>query len=128
MAPLISLHEYELRPEVPPAAFEGALREAVARGLFELPGLQGFHFLRGIKGARRGRYAALWIYKNREAWEEIWGPVDRPKPREEFPPAWRIWEDEILAPLLAQDPHSITYTAYEVWLKSAGQASSPRPY
>jgi hypothetical protein len=50
---VISVHEYELRSDVPAAAFEHAVRDAERRGLFDLPGLIEHHFLRGLKGARR---------------------------------------------------------------------------
>jgi heme-degrading monooxygenase HmoA len=112
MARVISIHEYELKRDVQDATFEGALREAERRGLFDLPGLVGHHFLRGLKGARRGRYAAVWIFESREAWERLWGTVDRPKPPADYPEAWKVWENEILAPLLDQDPDTIRFTSY----------------
>lgn len=112
MARIISIHEYELKPDVQDAAFEGALREAERRGLFDLPGLVGHHFLRGLKGARRGAYAAIWVFESREAWERLWGPVERPKPPAEYPENWKIWENEVLAPLLRQDPDTIRFTSY----------------
>ena len=77
MARIVSVHEYELRPGVEPADFERALGDAERRGLFELPGLCEQHFLRGLKGARRGAYAAVWIFESREAWEALWGPPGR---------------------------------------------------
>jgi len=56
MARVISIHEYELKASVQDAAFERALNDAERRGLFDLPGLIEHHFLRGLKGARRGAY------------------------------------------------------------------------
>jgi len=63
MALVISVHEYELKPDVDEAAFENAIRDPERRGLFNLPGLTSHYFLRGFKGHRRGTYAALshWI-------------------------------------------------------------------
>ena len=61
---MISVHEYEMKPGVEEAAFESAIHEAEHRGLFELPGLIGHHFLKGFKGQRRGAYAALWIFES----------------------------------------------------------------
>lgn len=114
MQAIISIHEYELRPEVAPAAFEAAVQEAVSRRLFELPGLAAFHFLKGIKGARAEKFAAVWIYESREAWERLWGSPVAPKSREAYPPSWLIWEDDILAPLLVCEPDRIIFTSYEV--------------
>ncbi len=113
MPRIISIHEYVLRDEVDAAAFEAALREARERGLFQLPGLERFHFLRGIRGDRRGRYAAVWVYESRDAWEALWGPVDAPATKADYPETWKVWEDEVLAPFLAGDPDRITFTSYQ---------------
>jgi hypothetical protein len=113
MARVISIHEYELRPDVPGAAFERALRDAENRGLFDLPGLAQHYFLRGLKGARRHAYTAIWIFESREAWERLWGTVEVPRPPAEYPERWKIWEDTILAPFLTQDPDTIRFTSYE---------------
>ena len=109
---MISVHEYEIKPGVEEVAFERAIHEAEHRGLFELPGLIGHHFLKGLKGQRRGAYAALWIFESIEAWEKLWGPVGRPKPAEEYPAAWKTWEREILSSFLTQDPDTIWFTTY----------------
>ncbi len=113
MTRVLSLHEYDLRSGVEPSTFEAGLRRAEARGLFHLPGLRDHLFLRGLKGARRGGYAALWIYESREAWEGLWGPPESPLPRSRHPARWRVWEEEILAPFLTVDPHQVRFTAYE---------------
>jgi heme-degrading monooxygenase HmoA len=116
MARVISIHEYELRPSVQEAAFERALHDAESRGLFDLPGLIEHHFLRGMKGARRGAYTAIWIFESREAWEKLWGTVEAPRPVEEYPETWKIWENEILAPFLIEHPDTIRFTSYEeIW-------------
>ncbi|RMF86486.1 MAG: hypothetical protein D6736_15030 [Nitrospinota bacterium] len=115
MARIISVHEYLLRPESNEAEFRQALLAAQRRGLLRLPGLVEHHFLQGIKGAGRGQYAALWIYESREAWERLWGSPDQPRQREEYPENWKIWEEEVLAPFLQQDPDQIRFTAYEEW-------------
>jgi hypothetical protein len=93
--------------------FERAFGEAERRGLFDLPGLSEHYFLRGLKGARRGAYAAVWIFDSPEAWEALWGPPDAPRPPLQYPEKWRIWEDEILAPFLTQEPDTIRFTSYQ---------------
>jgi hypothetical protein len=113
MARVISIHEYELKPHLRPADFERAVHDAERRGLLALPGLRAHHFLRGLKGARRARYAAIWIFESREAWERLWGTPEAPRPPAEYPEAWKVWENQILAPLLAQDPDTIRFTSYE---------------
>ena len=114
MPEVISVHEYVLKPEADPAAFEAAIQAARERGLLRLPGLVDYHFLRGIRGTRRDQYTAIWIYESRAAWEALWGPVDAPRSKEDYPESWKIWEDEVLAPFLDQDPDKISYTSYEV--------------
>jgi hypothetical protein len=111
-AKVISIHEYELKPGVSDAEFERAMRDAERRGLFELPGLIGHHFLKGLKGARRDAYCALWIFESRDAWERLWGTVEKPRPPAEYPDQWKIWENEVLAPLLTRDPDTIRFTSY----------------
>jgi hypothetical protein len=61
MARVISIHEYELKPGIDSGRFEQTLRDAEARGLFDLPGLIAHQFMKGVKGARRDAYAAIWI-------------------------------------------------------------------
>jgi hypothetical protein len=41
--------------------------------------------VRGIKGPRADQLSAIWIYESREAWEALWGTVDRPKRKQEYP-------------------------------------------
>lgn len=113
MARVVSVHEYELKVGVDPATFERAVRDAESRGLLRLPGLVGHHFLRGIKGTRHARYAAIWIYESREAWQRLWGTPDAPLRFAEYPETWRIWEEQVLAPLLSKVPDAIAFTAYE---------------
>ena len=113
LSQIISIHEYVLKPDVDERQFERAIQEAQESGLLRLPGLVRCHFVKGIRGTRRGRYAAIWVYESRRAWEELWGPLDRPRGKQAYPENWRIWEDEVLAPFLAQDPDRITFTAYE---------------
>lgn len=113
MSQVISIHEYALKPDVDERRFERAIRGARESGLLRLPGLVRCHFVKGIRGARRGRYAAIWVYESRQAWEDLWGPLDRPRGKQAYPENWRTWEDEVLTPFLAQDPDRITFTAYE---------------
>lgn len=113
MGKVVSIHEYVLKPEVSPATFKTAIREAQRRGLLTLPGLVSYHFVTGIKGTRAHQFSAIWIYESRSAWEALWGTVDKPKRKHEYPKNWQDWEDAILAPLLTQDPDTITFNSYE---------------
>ena len=70
---IISIHNYELAPGVTADDFEAAITEAESRGLFSLPGLESYEFLRGIKGDRIDEYTAIWRYESRAAWEALWG-------------------------------------------------------
>ena len=113
MAKVISVHEYKLKDGVSRQQFEAAVEDARKAELFSLPGLMEYHFLRRIRGTREVEFAAIWIYENRESWEKLWGKADRPVRKEDYPEKWKIWEDEVLAPLLAQDPERLDYVAYE---------------
>lgn len=114
MGRIVSVHEYELRESVQGKDFELAIERARDRGLLQLPGLIDFYFLRGLRGVREGRYAAIWIYESRKTWERLWGAIDKPVGKEEYPAQWITWEAEVLAPFLTSDPDRIVYTAYEV--------------
>jgi hypothetical protein len=113
MSRIISIHEYSLKPDVDKKVFENAVLRAHESGLFDFPGLEGYRFVKGIKGYRSGRYATIWRYESREAWEKLWGTLDQPLAREEYPERWKIWENKVLKPFLKQDPDAINYTAYE---------------
>jgi len=113
MSRVVSIHEYELRPGVVPEHFQHAVAEYWAAGRPRLPGLMDRWLLRGLKGARAGDFAAVWIYRDRAAWESLWGPPDRPVPRSEYPAEWIAWE-KFLAAYLAHDPDRIRFTAYEL--------------
>lgn len=111
---VISVHHYELTEGVDPSDFRDAVEEAVSRDLFDnIPGLVDYRIGRGIRGARSGKFAAVWIYESKEAWVDLWGPVGDPVPKAEYPDAWLTWEDELLAPLLVEDPDKIEFTSYE---------------
>lgn len=56
----------------------------------------------------------MWIYESRSAWAAVWGPVDDPVPKSEYPDEWLTWEDELLGPILAADPDTIEYTSYDL--------------
>jgi hypothetical protein len=113
MTKIISIHEYTLKPEVSEAQLKDAIQHALDRHLLQLPGLVEVHFLYGIKGKHSGQFTALWIYESREAWEQLWGSPEQPRSKVDYPEIWKIWEDEILAPLLDRDPDQIDYTTYE---------------
>lgn len=111
---IVSIHHYELAESTTPDEFDAAVHEAAQRGLFDLPGLVDWRFLRGLRGSREGRFAAMWVYEDRQAWQALWGPVDDPASKDDYPDEWRTWEDEILAPLITEDPDEIVHTAFEV--------------
>jgi len=110
---VVSVHEYELKPEVDPEAFESAIREAQEQGLPELPGMETYYLLRGIKGVRTGHYSAVWVYESQEAREALWGPPDNPLAKPNYPENWKRWEEEVLAPNLRGDPDAIQFTSYQ---------------
>lgn len=112
---ITSIHHYELAESAQPSDFRDAVEAAVRRELFaSIPGLTDYRFVRGIKGDRTGKFAAVWTYESREAWTDVWGPVDEPVPKAEYPDEWLVWEDELLEPILADDPDDVEYTSYEV--------------
>ena len=113
MPKVISVHEYKLKPGSDARQFEKAIRRAREEGLLRLPGLIDYHFLKGIRGARSRRYAAIWVYETRDAWESLWGNLEEPTPKQEYPESWKRWEGEVLAPFLDQDPDEIRFTSYE---------------
>jgi hypothetical protein len=111
---VISIHEYVLKPDITPEQFETSFQRAAAKGLFDLPGLVDYYFVKGLRGVRQDAYAAIWVYESLQAWERLWGTVDAPRCKEEYPEKWKVWEDKILKPLLVQDPDKIHYTAYQI--------------
>lgn len=112
---VVSVHHYELAESAGPPDFREAVSEAVSRGLFEgVPGLSDYRIGHGIKGARAGKFAAVWIYESKEAWVDVWGPVGDPVEKAEYPDPWLTWEDELLDPILSEDPDTIEYTSYEL--------------
>ncbi len=112
MAKVISIHEYVFKPTMDEKLFDKAIQEADRRGVFQLPGLLGYHMLKGIKGSRKGCYAAIWVYESRQAWERLWGSPEHPKEKKDYPEKWRAWE-EILSSFLIGDADEIQFTAYE---------------
>ena len=110
---VISIHEYVLRSGADEKEFEQVLREVQASDLLQLPGLEKYYFVKGIRGSHCGNYAAVWIYESQEAWEKLWGSIDQPCRACDYPENWKIWEEGMLAPFLDRDPDKITYTAYE---------------
>lgn len=113
MAKVISIHEYVLKPEVDELEFERAVQRAKERGLLQLPGLINLFLTKGIRGSRFGKYAAVWIYESKEAWERLWGPVGHPRAKEDYPENWKTWEDEVIGPYLGQHPDKIVFNTYE---------------
>lgn len=119
---IVSVHHYELAASADASDFRDAVAEATDRGLFEaVPGLTDYRIGQGIKGARTGKFAAVWIYESKTTWEDTWGAVDDPVSPSEYPEEWRIWEDELLDPVLADDPDEIEYTSYELIADGTGE-------
>ena len=112
MSRVISVHEYNLKPGVDDQQFEDAILDADKRGVLKLPGLVDYFLVKGIRGIRKGKYAAVWVWESLEAWENLWGPINQPISKADFPQNWKVWENEVLLPLLDQDPDRINYTAY----------------
>jgi hypothetical protein len=112
MTKVISIHEYDLKDGVDVDTFQQVVEQAEELDLFQLPGLEGYHFLIGIKGKRMNALGAIWVYRSREAWENLWGSVEAPKPPATYPDNWRRWE-ALLEPLLKCKPDEIPLTAYQ---------------
>lgn len=111
---IVSIHNYTLAESVTGDDFREVVKEAERRDLFDLPGLVDHQFLRGVKGARKNEFTAVWWYASRDAWRTLWGPVDDPVSKEEYPKKWAEWENQLLATILVEDPDEIEYTTYEV--------------
>ncbi len=121
---IISIHHYRLKDGVSAQDFMVAIKLALAEQLFDLPGLENFQFIRGIKGEREGEWSAIWTYSSQKSWEALWGPLTEPKTKIDYPQQWIRWEDELLTPLLDQDPDKITYTSYEELISSTTSIKS----
>ena len=113
MSRVISIHEYNLKPGVNERQFVSAILSAKERGLLRLPGLVDYYLVKGIRGYRKDFYAAVWIYESKEAWESLWGPIDKPCGKTDYPQNWKVWENEVLLPFLDQDPDNIKFTSYQ---------------
>jgi hypothetical protein len=113
MSRVISIHEYILKPGVNEEQFEQAVLNAKERGLLHLPGLVDYFLVKGIRGIRNGLYAAVWVYKSKEAWESLWGPTNKPLSKTDYPQNWKVWEKEVLFPFLDQEPDKIKFTSYQ---------------
>ncbi|EMA24378.1 hypothetical protein [Haloarcula argentinensis] len=116
---IVSIHQYELADSASPDDFRDAVTAAVDENLFDdIPGLVDYRIGRGIKGSCTDQFAAVWVYESQASWEAVWGPVDDPLPKSAYPDAWLRWEDELLAPVLADDPDTIEYTSYDVFAQN----------
>jgi hypothetical protein len=113
MSKVISIHEYILKPGVSERRFVNTILNAKERGLLRLPGLVDYYLVKGIRGFRNGLYAAVWIYESKGAWESLWGPIDKPLSKTDYPQNWKVWENEVLFPFLDQDPDKIKFTSYQ---------------
>ena len=113
MARVISIHEYDLKPGVDLAALRARYPRRGAARPFRPRGPRRASFLRGIKGARRDAYSAVWVFESREVWEKLWGTPEAPRPPAEYPKEWAVWENDILAPFLVRHPDTTRFTSYE---------------
>jgi hypothetical protein len=113
MGRVVSIHEYQLKSEAAGESFERAILEARERGLLRLPGLEESGFLRRIRGSRGAKYGTIWIYESVGAWEKLWGKIQSPLERDDYPENWRTWEDRVLAGYLDRKPDRIEFSAYE---------------
>ena len=113
MSKVISIHEYILKPGVSERRFVNAILNAKKHGLLNLPGLLDYYMVKGIRGFRNGLYAAVWIYESKEAWESLWGPIEKPLSKADYPQNWKVWENEVLFPFLDQEPDKIKFTSYQ---------------
>jgi len=112
---IVSIHQYELADSAGPDDFRDAVATAVDENLFgDIPGLVDYRIGRGIKGSRMDQFAAVWMYESKDSWEAVWGPAGDPVPKSAYPDAWLRWEDELLGPVLADDPDTIEYTSYNI--------------
>ena len=123
MARVFSLHYYRLQSGTEKKDLERVFQRAEEQGLFELPGLEAAHLLWGIKGERSSQAAALWIYRSRQDWEQLWGEPDDPIGPEDYPARWDRWERELLDPLLIGDPDKVDLTSYELLFSFLGNRS-----
>ena len=112
MPKVISVHEYVLKEDADADQFDRAIRKAREEGIPDVPGLEEYYLVKGIRGAKKDHYAAIWIYENPEAWAMLWGPPDQPLDKEDYPNNWKTWEEHVLAPFLDRDPDTIRFTAY----------------
>jgi hypothetical protein len=55
----------------------------------------------------------LLVYESKEAWGNLWGPIDKPLSKTDYPENWKIWENEVFFPFLDQDPEKIKLTSYQ---------------
>lgn len=116
---MVSIHQYELADSATPSDFRDAVAAAVDQNVFDaIPGLVEYRIGRGIKGSRTDQFAAVWVYESKASWEAVWGSVDDPVSKSAYPDAWLRWEDELLDPVLANDPDNIEYTSYEVFAQN----------
>ena len=107
------MHEYILRTDVKEVDLENAVQEAHRHGLLQFAGIEEYHFVRCIRCAQSDCYGTIWNYESKEAWEMLWGSAGKPLSREDYPEKWKVWEQEVLAPFLEDDPDKIRFTAYE---------------
>ncbi len=108
---VISIHIYALRQEIDEETFLRNVTGYLKERFGGLKGLRGLKVLRGLRGRYRDHFAILWVYESYEAWRELWGEPDKPRPPEEYPDEWKSWE-AFLANYLDRDPDKIEYTAF----------------
>lgn len=109
MARIVAVHHLDLKPGVDRAAFEALVGREIADLGLAMPGLVERRFLVGIKSARTGAYAMLWVFESRQALEGLFGTEADPRPG---PPEFLRYEAAIAPYLVAPTPDQIEFTDY----------------
>jgi hypothetical protein len=76
---IVAVHELDLKPGVDRAEFERVVGRETADLARQVPGLVERRFLLGIKAARKGEYAMLWVFESQAALEALFGTESHPR-------------------------------------------------
>ncbi|TAK23892.1 MAG: hypothetical protein EPO26_07420 [Chloroflexota bacterium] len=109
MARIIGVHELDLKPDADRAVFESVVRREIAELGLAMPGLVERRFLIGVKEARKGQHAMLWVFESQAAHEALFGTESEPLPG---PEAFLRYEAAIAPFLAAPSPDRIRFTDY----------------
>jgi hypothetical protein len=109
MPRIVAVHELDLKPGADRAAFERVVRRETADLARHMPGLVERRFLIGLKAARKGEYAMLWVFESQAALEALFGTESDPR---SGPDAFVRYEAAIGPYLAAARPDLIRFTDY----------------